>query len=245
MNYKFLLIFLLLISCKLSNYSGNSNKKLFYSSGFAYIYNENDYKNKTISKKFKTYELEIGHSNLKTGTIVKLINPENKKFLILKNKKKVNYPEFYTILVTEYVADILNLNKDNPFLEIQEIQKNKSFIAEKAKTHLEERKIYTKAPVEKVVIKNLNNKKKKNKITNNFNFSILIGEFYNVSTANLLKDRLIKDINYLNKKLNVKIAKKNQFQLISGPYNSINLLKKDYMLLKNFGFEELDILKNE
>ena len=80
---------------------------------------------------------------------------------------------------------------------------------------------------------------------NNGVHSDLIGEFYNVSTANLLKDRLIKDIYYLNKKLNVKIAKKNQFQLISGPYNSINLLKKDYMLLKNFGFEELDILKNE
>ena len=33
--------------------------------------------------------------------------------------------------------------------------------------------------------------------------------------------------------------------VISGPYKSINSLKNDYILLKNFGFEELDIFLNE
>ena len=36
-----------------------------------------------------------------------------------------------------------------------------------------------------------------------------------------------------------------QIDLISGPYNTINLMKNDYILLKNFGFEELDIIINE
>ena len=33
--------------------------------------------------------------------------------------------------------------------------------------------------------------------------------------------------------------------LLSGPYSTINLMKNDYIQLKNFGFEELDISINE
>ena len=46
-------------------------------------------------------------------------------------------------------------------------------------------------------------------------------------------------------KLIVKKIKKNTFQLISGPYNTINLLKNDYIELKNYGFEDLEIKINE
>ena len=34
-------------------------------------------------------------------------------------------------------------------------------------------------------------------------------------------------------------------QVITGPYNAVNLVKNDYIILKNFGFEELDIFINE
>ena len=34
-------------------------------------------------------------------------------------------------------------------------------------------------------------------------------------------------------------------KVISGPYNSVNLVKNDYIKLKNYGFEELDIYINE
>ena len=47
------------------------------------------------------------------------------------------------------------------------------------------------------------------------------------------------------KKLKIKKIHDNETLVISGPYYSINLLKNDYILLKNFGFEELDILLNE
>ena len=36
-----------------------------------------------------------------------------------------------------------------------------------------------------------------------------------------------------------------QTNLISGPYNTINFMKNDYILLKKFGFEELDIINYE
>ena len=68
--------------------------------------------------------------------------------MLLKNIKRIKYPDFYKILITTPVAKNLNLNKEFPILEITEIKKNKSFIAEKAKIFNEEKKISTKAPVD-------------------------------------------------------------------------------------------------
>ena len=51
--------------------------------------------------------------------------------------------------------------------------------------------------------------------------------------------------NFNHKKLIVKLQKSGKTSLISGPYNSINLMKNDYIQLINFGFEELDITINE
>ena len=47
------------------------------------------------------------------------------------------------------------------------------------------------------------------------------------------------------KKLKIKKVNNKETQVISGPYNSINSVKNDYILLKTFGFEELDIFFNE
>ena len=46
---------------------------------------------------------------------------------------------------------------------------------------------------------------------------------------------------------NLKLGKKksNEFEVLSGPYRSINLLKNDYINFKIFGFEELEIFINE
>ena len=47
------------------------------------------------------------------------------------------------------------------------------------------------------------------------------------------------------KKLKIKQISKKETRVVSGPYNTINSLKNDYIKLKNFGFEELDIYTNE
>ena len=117
------------ISCSVQ--INNSSKKSSYTaSGFAYVYNENDFLNKVISKKFDNNELLLGHDRLRVGTIVKISNPDNKKSITLKIKK-VKYPDFYTILITESLFQKLELNTEFPFVEIQEIKKNKSFVREK------------------------------------------------------------------------------------------------------------------
>ena len=50
---------------------------------------------------------------------------------------------------------------------------------------------------------------------------------------------------YDNTKLKIRKKTNNKIDLISGPYKTINLMKNDYILIKNFGFEELDIILND
>ena len=130
-----------------------------------------------------------------------------------------------------------------PFIEIQEKSKNKSFVAEKAVTHSDEKKVSDKAPVTKVKIINLSEdakvKKKKSK-----NFSIIIGDFYSSESAMDLKETL--ENGYVdNGILKVKKLAKNKFRLFVGPYSSINTLKKRYFELNRYGFEDLDIQQND
>jgi uncharacterized membrane-anchored protein len=244
---KFRLTFLLLfiISCS-PNYTKLENRKPYNSTGFAYIYNEEDYIKKIVNRKINNDILRISHQNLKTGTLIKLINPKTKETLVLKNIRNIKYPNFYKILITKSVANKLNINSEFPLIEILEIKKNKSFIAEKAIIFNEEKKISSKAPVTSVQIANISKKEEKAKETIPDNIYILIASFYTKNSAIFLKKRIIKEVPYYNNKI-LKIRKKShkEIEVISGPYKSINLLKNDYIELKNFGFEELEIIINE
>ena len=71
--------------------------------------------------------------------MIKISNPKNKKNIVLKNVKRIKYPDFYKALITQPVAEKLNLDLDLPLIEIIEIKKNKSFVAEKAKIYSEEK----------------------------------------------------------------------------------------------------------
>ena len=191
-------------------------------------------------------KIQISHQNLRVGTLLKIINPKNKKSIVIKNTRRIRYPDFYKILITERVMNELSLKADLPILEIIELKKNKSFIAERAKVFNEEKKIPSNAPVTSVMISNIS----KNKIKENKNLKdniyIHIASFYSKDTAKFLKKRIVEELSEFDKqKLKINQINNKETQVISGPYTSINLLKNDYIKLKNFGFEELDILINE
>ena len=244
MKYKILILILLVYSCVPIN-PPNTSQNLFSSKGFAYIYSEEDYLKKIIKKKFNNNEFKVAHSTIRVGKLIKITNPGNNLSITLKNSKKINEMDFYKILITKAVSDKLNLNKNIPFVEIQEVRKNKLFVAQKAKMFKEERSIHNKAPVDKITINNIskNNQKKiiKNKI-----FYIIIGQFYSLDTAKSLQSKLRRELTLINVN-NIKVIAKNKnnIQLLSGPYDSINLLRKDYSQIKKYGFEELDIKINE
>ena len=246
MKFKYLSVLLSFITFSCSaGFNANINKNSFSSSGFAYLYDDEDYLKKIISKRFKNDEMQVAHNRLKPGTLVKIINPENKKTIILKTKKKIDYPKFYQILITEPVFNKLQLNIETPYVEIQELKKNKSFIAGQANTHIDERKVSSKAPVTSVKIDNIS----KNKTFNNAkskNFLIIIAEFYSQKSAKSLRDKLNSEVlNKGNYKVLIKKKNKNSFELVLGPYKAVNSLKNDYIALIDYGFEDLDIIINE
>ena len=219
-----------------------NHKKPYSAKGFAYVYNDYDFQNKIISGKLNNDKLEISHQNLKTGTLIKIINLKNNKSIILKNIKRIKYPDFYKILITKPVMDELKLSADLPILEILEIKKNKLFVAEKAKIYNEEKKISSNAPVTSVKISNISKDKKKKIVNKPNKIFIHIASFYSVDTANFLKQRIVKEVlDFDVNKLKIKQISKKESHVISGPYTSVNLLKNDYIKLKKFGFEELNI----
>jgi len=245
MKFSLIIYLFFLISCS-PHYTNTDNRKPYNSTGLAYIYNQYDYEKKIISKKLNNDLFEISHKDLKTGTLIKLINPSTKEYLVLKNFKRVMYPDFYKILITKPVAEKLNIDSELPIIEVLEIKKNKSFIAEKARIYQEEKKISSKAPITSVKISNISKKKPRKKSIKSENIYILIASFFTNEAANLLKQRIVVEKpNYDLKKLIIRKKTSKEFEVLSGPYKSINSLKNDYIDLKIFGFEELDIFINE
>ena len=245
MKFKFIFLFLFVYSCS-STYTKIDNRKPYNTKGFAYIYNEQDYLNKIIKGKLNNEELQISHYFLRLNSSIKITNPKTQDTLTLKNVKKIKYPEFYKILISKAVAEKLKLDPQLPLVEIYEVKKNKSFVAKKAKIFNEEKKISNNAPVDRVQISNISNSNTKKKLIEKDKIYILIAAFYSKETAEFLKERITKEIpGYETNKLMLKKSKNNEINVISGPYNTINLMKNDYIQLKNFGFEDLNIILND
>ena len=239
MKFKFIFIFFFIFSCTAANVN-KYKKQTFTSKGFAYIYSIKDYENKIIKKKISS-DLVIAHSKLKRGVLLKITNPENGKYITLNNSYKLEYPDFYKVLITKSVSDQINLNENFPYVEVEEIKKNKSFIAKKAETYEEEKQLKVKAPVEKVKINNIGiNTKKTSK--NNPKFVIILGNFYSIESANLLKKR-VKTESELLRDQKITILKKNKhnYEVFLGPYKTIKKMKNDYIALKQINFDEVDI----
>ena len=142
MKFRLIFLIILLLSCS-SNYT-YINKKNYTAKGFAYIYNDYDYSQKIIKGKMDNNIMQISHQNLRLGSLIQLTNLKNKKSVVLKNVKRIKYPTFYKILITDAVAQKLDLSADLPLLEISEVKKNKSFVAKKAKIYTEEKKYLQK-----------------------------------------------------------------------------------------------------
>ena len=239
-----LLIFIFIASCTNKPLSKSSSNYVPYkNSGFALIYNPDSHKNEKFYKKINNENMEIGHNILKKNSILKITNPDNMKSIELKITKKINYSPFYKILLSQRVADELELNKKMPFVDVIERKKNKSFVAKVATTHSEEKKVENKAPITQVKIDNISINKKAD-IKKSKKFSIIVGVFYSEISTNELKE--ILERGYVNNgSLTVKKLGKNKFMLSSKPYTSINTLKKLYFGLNKYGFDDLEIKQHD
>ena len=184
MNYKILFIFftVILSSCapfKQQDVDSSVYKDAFISKGFTLVYSEKLKKNNIISDKLDDRGLFIFQKNLKNNTSVKITNLLNDKYIIGKVSKNANYPNFYNSVISSRIKNELEIDENEPYVEIKEIHNNSSFVAKKAKTYDEEKNVATKAPVDEIKIKSLSGTDIKKKKTTNkiFSYIIKIGDF--------------------------------------------------------------------
>ena len=249
MKYNFFLILLIVLitSCAPNNYKTVNVDPIFEkfsNNGFALIYNDKLYNDKTISKKMDERDLIIFQRNLRKGTSVKITNPFNSKTIIAKVGKKANYPSFNNSVVSIRISKELEIDIDEPYIFIEEIRDNAFFIAKKTKTFEEEKKVADKAPVDSISVNDLNRtdeKKIKKKINNEFKYVIKIADFYYLNTAKQMVKRIKSELNI--KKTDINKINENKFRVFTGPYLSLKALQKAYNSIETLGFENIELIK--
>ena len=215
----------------------------FINKGFALIYNENLLKEKIISRKIDERSLIIFQKNLKKNTKVKITNIKNEKSIIATVGNKANYPSFNNSVLSIRIADEIKLDKKEPYVEILEILENSVFVAKKAKTFEEEKKVATNVPVNNISINDLNSTqiKSSTKATNKFSYKIKIADFYFRDTALLLIDRINNETN--EKDVKIEKIMENKYRVYLGPFYNINTLQKSFNDINILEFENIEIIK--
>ena len=248
MSYKniiFIFLIFFIYGCEPINVK---NKKLnfeienrYKNSGFALIYNDE----LDGIKEIEPRSLMIYHKNLKKKSMVKITNPINGLSLIAEVKSnKIKFSNFYNSVLSDRIAQTLELDEKEPYISIVLISKDSTFIAKKAKTFEEESVVAEKAPVDGIQINDLNESKSKKKIKKNkiFSYSIKVADFYYKDSAKLMLEKIKKDSLIKNLKI-IELSKTN-YRLLIGPFNDIKSLKNTFEKMNLFNFENLEILKN-
>ena len=196
-------------------------------------------------KKLEPRSLDIYHKFLKKKSTVKITNLKNGNFLIAQVKSnRVKFSSFYNSVLSSRIAETLDLDLSEPYVEIILMPKNSTFIAKKAKTYEEERTVAEKAPIDGIQIKDLSIKKKtKKKLKNEkFSYTIKVADFYYKDTAMMMVDR-IKNETEIN---NIKILRlsETKYRVLIGPFNDIKTLKDSFEKMNFLNFENLEVLRN-
>ncbi|MDA9193065.1 hypothetical protein N9O35_00845 [Candidatus Pelagibacter ubique] len=217
----------------------------FINKGFSLIYNDKFYYDKVISKKIDERSLIIFQKNLKKNTIVKITNILNNKSIIGTVGSNADYPLFNNAVLSLRIADEIGLNENEPYVEILEVLEDAIFVAKRAKTFEEEKKVANKAPVNNINISDLNTKQKntKNELSKKFSYEIKIADFYFNDTASLLVDRIVKET--MIKNVKIKKINEKKYRVYAGPFNNINSLQKSFNDISILEFENIEIIKND
>ena len=213
----------------------------FSSTGFALIYEDLLYKNKIINKKIDNEKNLLLHSTLKRNTPVQITNLKNSKSIELKVYKKANYPKIFNVVISKKIADLLELDIENPYVEIVELKKNKKFVAKEGNIFDEEKNVADKAPVEEIKMNIISETDSSANIDvkKNEKYMIIISDFYYRDSAVSLKNDLLKKIPLKN--ISIKKINNTKYRLLVGPFKNFKALKTTYISLNNLGFESLNI----
>ena len=250
MSYRFIFFFFLfLYACETTNINKSKKDKIiqidiFSNKGFALVFNDNLKKQKIVNKNIENRSLIIFQKNLKKDTTVKITNLLNNKSILAKVGKNANYPNFYNSVISKRIFSELDINENEPYVEIRTVSKNDTFFAKQAKMYEEEKEVANKAPVDGINIINLGEDKKKiqkNQIKDKFIYIIKIADFYYENTAIMMQKRIIDDLKINDSKIN-KISNTN-FRVYLGPFDNLKSLKKAFDDISPLNFENIEIIK--
>ena len=253
MNYKNLFIIIsifFLVGCEQHNLN---KKKISYelsdkykNSGFALVYKNTLKDEKKISKKIDNRSLLIFHKSLKKNSFVKITNPINQKTIIAEViSNKVQFSDFYNCVITARIAEELYLDLNEPYIDLVLISQNSTFVAKKAKTFNEEKKVAEKAPIDGIKIDNLgetNDQKKEITKVNYSEYSIKIADFYYEDSAKNMVNRILEETNIKHPK--IKKISKTKYRVLLGPFSDIKKLEESFNKINLLNFESLEILKD-
>ena len=214
--------------------------------GFALIYDENFFNEKSISKKLDNRGLFIFHTKIRKNSFVKITNPDNTKTVIAQViSNKAIFSNFYNSVITKRIVDELLLDENEPYVELSLISNESTFVAKKAKTFDEEKKVAQKAPVDGITIDNLGTEEKKElpKTTeSNFLYSIKIADFYYKDSAENMIQR-IKDETKITNPV-IKKLSQTKYRVLLGPFNDIKKIQESFDEIEKLNFENLKIIKD-
>ena len=248
-NILFIIICIILSNCTTTTLDNNKPNKTivnaYSNKGFALIYNKDLYKQKIVNKKIDERSLTVFQKNLKINTPVKITNILNNKSLIANVGKNSKYPSFNNIVLSKRIAEELELNISQPYVEIIEILENSIFVAQKAKTHEKEKSVAVKAPVNDISINDLSKPKIEEKENRNiiFSYTIKIADFFYNDTALLMLNRIKTESSIRNPKIK-KISNK-KYRVFLGPFDNINSLQKSFNDISILEFENIEIIRND
>ena len=167
-------------------------------------------------------------SYLQKDSLIKITNKNNKISKVYKVDEQLKSTDPRIIYLPEIVYDEIRLNREFPLVLVQSMRENKSFIAKKAKTFDEEKKINKKVKIETIEVLKIDNQKVVTK-----KIFLDFGPFYYKTYSETLF-RLLS-LNIKNKKLIYKdYAPKNHIISI-GPLKNLTEYDNIYLKLGKIG----------
>ena len=225
---------------------------MFYSKIIDFI--DKYYHHKRINKFCRSYKIRIlvdvgAHKGEFISNFIKDIpikkiyafEPQKNIFDCLKNK----FSNFYNSVITKRIVDELLLDENEPYVELSLISNESTFVAKKAKTFDEEKKVAQKAPVDGITIDNLGAVEKKElpkTSQSNFLYSIKIADFYYKDSAENMIQR-IKDETKITNPV-IKKLSQTKYRVLLGPFNDIKKIQESFDEIEKLNFENLKIIKD-
>ena len=167
-------------------------------------------------------------SYLQKDSLIKITNKNNKISKVYKVDEQLKSTDSRIIYLPEIVYDEISLDREFPLVLVQSMRENKSFIAKKAKTFDEEKKINKKVKIETIEVLKIDNEKVITK-----KIFLDFGPFYYKTYSETLF-RLLS-LNIKNKKLIFKdYAPKNHIISI-GPLKNLTEYDNIYLKLGKIG----------